>query len=160
MEKSKKKQMKELKFLYYKLCQYLTENKEYIMMSSCNKDNTRYCVPKGTVQQVTYYGKPEKSIRISDHWSWYANLKRCREKDNIQCYNVDMSGPTERLDEGKASLPIEAAAIAVYNNNAYHTIAGAYIDCNTGEWKLKNSSFDELVSIMDSIIDDKVLITN
>lgn len=160
MQKITKEQMKQLKPLYKAISRYLVENKQYILMDSCNNDNTRYCVPRGTANQVTYYGKPENSIRISDHWSWYSNLKRCKEKDNIQCYNIDMPSPTERLAEGKASLPIEAAAIAIYYDNAYHTIAGAYIDCNTGEWRWKSLSFDALVSVIDSIIDDKVLITN
>ena len=158
MKKTTKEQMKELNSLYSKLCQYLIENKQYIMMNSCNKDNTKYCVPQGTAKQVTYYGKPENSIRISDHWSWYANLKRCAEEDNIQCYNVDMPDSTERLGKGKASQPIEATAIAVYYNNAYHTIAGAYIESNTGKWGWKSPSLAELASIMDSLIDDKVLI--
>ena len=57
----------------------------HIVMKSCNKDNSVYLVPKGTEKEVTYYGKPVYSFRISDHWNWKSNLKKNPNPGYVQC---------------------------------------------------------------------------
>ena len=64
-----------------------------------------YLVPNGTADQNTYYSKPQNSFRCSDHWSWYANLKKCSEPRYVQCYNADALWPNRREGSG-ATKPI------------------------------------------------------
>ena len=52
---------------------------KYEVVGSCNQDISRYLIPAGTKEQITYYGKPELSFRISDHWSWDSNVKKCHD---------------------------------------------------------------------------------
>ena len=53
---------------------------DYEIMDSCNHDASQYLIPKGTEHLVTYYGKPDASLRFSDHWNWFASSKRCRQR--------------------------------------------------------------------------------
>ena len=62
----------------------------YTVVGSCNKDSSLYLVPNGTEDEITYYSKPAKSFRISDHWNWYANTKKCDNERYIQCLCVDL----------------------------------------------------------------------
>ena len=57
------------------LSELLSETHEVV--GSCNKDISKYLIPKGTASELTYYSKPKNSVRISDHWNWYANLNKC-----------------------------------------------------------------------------------
>ena len=93
------------------------------LVKSCNQDHTMYLIPKGTINQLSYYGKPVDSYRYSDHWNWYANVKKCRIPDYIQCYNVDISGPNERAGVGLPSAPVYETCIAYFDKDEkYHTI--------------------------------------
>ncbi len=116
-------EMKSLRKIYSKLKEYLIYEKGYVCVSSCNNDTSEYLVPKGTEDQITYYSKPEGSVRYSDHWNWYASINKCSDPDYIQCYNEDMPDPEPRISE-KASFPWWGGAIAVYTNGSYKTLAG------------------------------------
>ena len=78
------------------LCNNFIENlaqllgDKYELIGSCNNDLSRYLIPAGTREQITYYGKPVNSFRVSDHWSWFSNLKKCSLRNYIQCYSRDM----------------------------------------------------------------------
>ena len=97
----------------------------YEVLESCNKDFSKYLVPIGTSNLVTYYGKPEKSFRIYDHWNWYSNLKKCRNPNYIQCLSMDVPWARKRPEEGKSSTPIKALQVSLIGDDGkYHAIYG------------------------------------
>lgn len=108
----------------------------YEIVASCNKDFSRYLVPKGTRDQITYMGKPEKSFRISDHWSWYSSIKKCPDPDYIQCESVDMPKVRAREKEGNASNAWRGFQVAIQGTDGrYHHVFG-------DKWDPKTKSFD------------------
>lgn len=145
LERKVGRQMRSLESLYGELKDYLINEKNYVVISSCNADKTEYLVPKGTENEISYYGKPEKSFRFSDHWNWYANLKKCSNPDYVQCYNESLPCRNGRINE-KATFPYYAGAIAVFTDGSYKTIAGAF---GYGFYK---PSFNELVDTVNSYI--------
>ena len=85
---------------------------DYEVVESCNNDLSAYLIPKGSRDDLTYYGKPKNSFRVSDHWSWYSTLEKCDVPDYIQCYSVDMPHPKPRPDEGhywRSGMPYRRA---------------------------------------------------
>ena len=74
----------------------------YEVLGSCNNDISAYLCPVGTSSEVTYYSKPERSFRISDHWNWYANTNKCPDSKYIQCYCRELPWARKRPAEGKA----------------------------------------------------------
>lgn len=98
---------------------------DYVVIKSCNKDNSAYLVPKGTENDISYYGKPYPSFRISDHWNWYANIKKCSDPDMVQCESVDLPKARPRLQPGMATRPIYACQVAVYlGDGKYYAVYG------------------------------------
>ena len=98
-------EMKAQCLIYFEdLCRRLEDT--HVLVGSCNQDETLYLVPKGTEDQITYNSKPANSYRYSDHWNWYANVKKCKNPNYIQCLNIDLPWAKKRLSEGKASKPI------------------------------------------------------
>lgn len=96
----------------------------YELIGSCNRDISRYLIPIGTESKVTYYGKPEKSFRISDHWNWYSNTKKCRDFSYVQCESVDMPKARERKDE-YATKPRKGLQVAIQGTDGkYHHVFG------------------------------------
>ena len=100
-------------------------NNHYEVLASCNQDLSKYLVPTGTSNLVTYYSKPKLSFRISDHWSWYSNLKKCCWPEHIQCFSKDLPYPDSRKDD-KATKPIDAIQVCF-------TIDGYRYDCIYGD---------------------------
>ena len=101
---------------------------DYVLVGSCNQDNSAYLVPKGTEEEISWYGKPEWSFRISEHWNWYANLKKCEDETFVQCESLQLPRARFRRKEGYASIPIYASQVCVYYNGKYHCIYGRYRD--------------------------------
>ena len=96
----------------------------YEIVGSCNQDISKYLVPNGTEKQITYYGKPEKSFRISDHWNWYSSTKKCRDISYVQCESVDMPNARERTDE-HATKPRKGLQVAIQGTDGkYHHVFG------------------------------------
>ncbi len=107
----------------------------YDVMGSCNVDQTSYLVPSGTQGQVTYSSKPARSFRISDHWNWYANIKKCANERYIQCWSVDVPYPRRREEPGKASEPRRAIQVAMIGpDGKYHCVYGEFFDRKTKTW--------------------------
>lgn len=106
-----------IKYVWNELVKQLSD--EYEEVVSCNNDISRYLVPKGTADQITYYGKPKRSLRMSDHWSWYANIQKCRDESYVQCANSELK-PHEREIEGGASKPIKALQICILDDNGVY----------------------------------------
>jgi hypothetical protein len=108
----------------------------HVVVRSCNQDESAYLVPIGTEDQITYYGKPANSFRISDHWNWYANLRKNPDPNYIQCNNVDLGvGCKKRNGPGLASNPWYAWCVAiVLADGEYHTMVGETNNPETDEW--------------------------
>lgn len=120
---------------------------DYVVVKSCNADLSAYLVPKGTEHEISYYGKPEKSFRVSDHWNWYSNLKRCEKIDEVQCHSLDVNGLNQRDPEHPemATSAIQVSQVAYYSpeDHKYHAVYGRkwnpekseydWIDVNIGE---------------------------
>lgn len=115
-------------------------------MASCNNDISAYLVPNGTEEQVTYYGKPANSFRISDHWNWYSNLQKCSKPNYIQCLSVDVPRARMRLAEGKASKPIFAIQVCkIGDDGKYHCIYGERFNRKTRKWEWVESKPEEAI---------------
>ena len=113
--------------------------KKYVVIGSCNKDASAYLVKKGTENQISYYGKPGDSFRVSDHWNWYSNIKRCANRNEVQCYNVDIPNPRSRdtTKPDAATMPRRACQVAYYNSSdrRYHIIYGERWNRETKQWE-------------------------
>lgn len=108
----------------------------HVVVGSCNKDCSRYLVPIGTEDQITYYGKPANSFRVSDHWNWRSPLKKCKKEKYVQCYSKDMPWTAKRMAPGKASRPMIGNAVMYYSgvDKAYHVMYGEKFDRETKTW--------------------------
>ena len=99
----------------------------FTVVASCNKDLSAYLVPKGTEDQITYYGKPAFSFRVSDHWNWYSNKSKCEDLSIVQCMSVDVEYPQRRdpRNPDKATQPKHAIQVAFYGpDKKYHHVYG------------------------------------
>ena len=121
----------------------------YEVVGSCNQDISEYLIPAGTISDLSYYGKPGKSFRFSDHWNWYSSLKKCVDPDYIQCLSLDLPKPKQRLEEGKASKPIFGIQVALIGDDGnYHVVYGEKFDRQTRRWSwVKNDIKDILAMI-------------
>lgn len=115
----------------------------YEIVGSCNKDISKYLIPIGTESQITYYGKPEKSFRISDHWNWYSNTKKCRDSSYVQCESVDMPLARERTDD-RATKPRKGLQVAIQGTDGkYHHVFGYKWDTEIEEFRwIENDPMD------------------
>lgn len=135
-----------------KLCNYFFDNlrnalsNTYEEISSCNNDFSRYLCVKGTSEDVTYNGKPELSFRVSDHWNWFSNVDKCKNKDYVQCYSKNFPYPHKRPEQGKASKPIKAASVCIYKNGVYKVVFGEIYDRKKKQWGWINNSVDDVMS--------------
>lgn len=115
-------------------------------LASCNNDISAYLIPKGTMEQVSYYGKPANSFRISDHWSWRANLNKCSKPNYIQCLSVDVPHAKPRIDTGKPSKPIFAIQVAYCGEDGkYHCVFGEKFDPKTKQWSWVDSKPEDVL---------------
>ena len=108
-----------------------------------------YLIPFGTKSQITYYNKPHWSFRISDHWNWFDTVDKCNQKNNIQCFNVDLPRTKRYVKDNERSVPISAFQVALYGNHndeAYHCVYGAYKDKNTHKWCWMEKTPEEVIS--------------
>lgn len=111
-------------------------NGTYEVVSSCNADISKYLIPKGTISELTYYSKPMNSIRISDHWNWFANLNKCSVPWYVQCFSTDIPRPSGRLEAGKASKPKYGMQVSVFGGDGkYHAVYGEVFDRKTKKWE-------------------------
>ena len=124
-------------------------NKTHEFAPSCNLDESLYLIPNGTIDQISYYSKPDHSFRYSDHWNWYANLNKCSKKHYIQCWNVDIPYPKERKAEGRASLPRKAVAVAMIGKDGkYHTVYGEKFDKRNKKWTFITNNVQDVASMV------------
>jgi len=119
---------------------------KYSVMGSCNNDISSYLCPIGTEWEVSYNGKPEMSFRVSDHWNWFANVKRCSRVGYVQCYSPDLPFAKKRMEKGKASTPIYAISVMIFINNKYVPVYGETFDRNNRAWSWVDNSVDTVIS--------------
>lgn len=118
---------------FYELASLL--GSDYSLVGSCNRDKSVYLVPKGTEKDISYYGKPNKSFRVSDHWNWYANINKCKKEQYIQCWSVDVPYPRQRKETGKPTKPRKAAQVSIIGpDGKYHVVYGEKWNKNKKTW--------------------------
>ena len=111
-------------------------NESYEVVGSCNNDSSAYLIPKGTGEQITYYGKPADSFRISDHWNWYSNINKCSNPKYIQCYSVDCPFPRKREEAGRPTKPRRAFQVAfIGKDGKYHAVYGEVFNRKSKNWE-------------------------
>lgn len=119
----------------------------YEVVGSCNKDASQYLIPKGTEEEISYYGKPYASFRISDHWNWYSNLKKCTNEWYIQCYSVDIPWALKRNEEGKASKPRHGIQVSFFGpDKKYHCVYGEKFNRKTKTWTWVDNSVENVLA--------------
>ena len=121
----------------------------HVIVGSCNKDSSRYLVPKGTENQITYYGKPANSFRVSDHWNWRSSLSRCKNEKYVQCYSQDMPWVSKRQGPGKSSKPMLGCAVMYYSgvDNQYHVVYGERFDREAKAWSFVTMDVERGIEI-------------
>lgn len=117
-------------------------------VGSCNRDQSAYLCPIGTGSQVTYRSKPENSFRVSDHWNWYANLKKNPDKRYIQCYSRNLPWARKRERPDKASRPITASCVCLFRNGTYEVVYGETYDRTTKQWGWMDSDPAEVAGMI------------
>ena len=130
--------------------QLAKELKEYEIIGSCNNDDSMYLIPNGTSDQISYYGKPALSFRISDHWNWLSNTKKCSDRYHVQCHSVDMPRNRCRMhDDEKATKPRYGWQIAFYDTDGlYHHVFGEKFDRWNHEWTWECSSIEDVLLLV------------
>lgn len=108
----------------------------YEVVRSCNQDISQYLIPKGTISELSYYSKPKKSFRISDHWNWYANIRKCSNPRYIQCLSVDIPRADKRSAYGKPTKPKTGIQVSVIGGDGkYHAVYGEVFNRKTKKWE-------------------------
>ena len=138
----KEKQNKCIKY-FNELCGLLSETHEVMI----NKSTDMYLVPKGTKNQITYYGKPLYSFRYSNKWNWFTD--RCKNQNHAQCYSKDLPRP-HHDDEFAGKGPggaILAHCVGYYGDDkSYHVVYGEKYDRETRTWSWVESSPLDVIS--------------
>lgn len=121
---------------------------EYELVNSCNQDISQYLIPNGSIDELTYYSKPELSFRISDHWNWYASLTKCEKEHYIQCYTKEMPWTQKRLREGKASRAIQGISVCLMGvDGLYHVVYGERFDRKSKKWTWFESDPSDIAAL-------------
>lgn len=147
LERTIEEQGKACKEFWAKLVEIMTK-KGYVWQPSDTGTTAEYLFREGEESQLSWMGKPKKSFRIGDFWSWYANTETClAPSGHIQCLNTDFGYVKKRPDPVKGTSPRKGWAVA-YTEDGYHyyTIFGRKLDKKTGEWKFITPSVDSVLS--------------
>lgn len=145
MQKSVK--IKKCQNFFKELSNVLSETHDSI--GSCNNDISMYLIPKGSESELSYYGKPEYSFRISDHWNWYSSSKKCSDLKVIQCNSVDIPWCRKREETDKATKPIYGIQVSYYGkDHKYHHVFGEKFNRKTKKWVWVENDVDTAVNVM------------
>lgn len=115
----------------------------FTLVASCNQDLSAYLVPRGTENEITYYGKPVGSFRISDHWNWLSSKKRCSNLNLVQCRSLDMPWCRKRDANNPtgATRPLVGVQVAYYGEDGcYHCVFGEKFDRKSKIWSWMDNS--------------------
>ena len=108
----------------------------YEMLPSCNHDISQYLIPIGTKNELSYYEKPDRSLRFSDHWNWFASKKRCSDLTLVQCRSLDIPWVRKREEPEAATKPRYGIQVCIYDakTKCYHHVYGDKFDRHTRKW--------------------------
>lgn len=120
----------------------------YSSIESCNKDISAYLVKNGTEREITYFSKPECSFRISDHWNWYSNIKKCPDEKYVQCDSISIPKARKRKEKGKASDPIKAIQVSFFYNGKYHVVFGEFFNFEKRTWEWLESDVNDIALLL------------
>lgn len=127
------------------LAQRLKESHE--LVTSINKDGTLYLIPRGTITDISYYGKPIGSFRVSDHWNWWASYRKCVDFHHVQCFSKDLHRPFRRNGVGLSSTPVMACCVGYYGpDRLYHIVCGEVWDQKTRKSTFIMRDINEVLS--------------
>lgn len=144
---TKREKFDACKNFFEKLADILSN--DYEMIGSPNYDTSIYLVPNGTESQLTYYGKPLNSFRVSDHWNWYTSLKKCEIPNFVQCCSIDMPAAKKRLTDWKFSDPVKGCQVAIFGKDKkYHCVYGEKYDKKTKSWSWLDADPYEVASLI------------
>ena len=127
---------KKCESFFEELCKELEDTHELVLCEK-NRSASSYLVPKGTADQITWYGKPDNSFRIGDTWNWYANMKRCSDEWTVQCVNTDLPFTANRkggIGSRERSPQVKAVQVAYKNGDNYSCVYGQKYDRKTKKW--------------------------
>lgn len=135
---------------FYQLAELLKDDYEIVYPFEKNSfSSDKYLVPKGTKDQISYYGKPVGSFRFSTHWNWRESLDKCANERYIQCLNMDLPFAKKRKGEGQRSDPVMAEQIAYYGPDLkYHTVYGEMIDKKQHKWTWLEDTPEAVVNMV------------
>ena len=137
--------IKKCQNFFKELSNVLVETHDTI--GSCNNDISMYLIPKGSESDLSYYGKPDESFRISDHWNWYSSAKKCSNLKLVQCESVDIPWSRKREEDGKATKPIYGIQVAYYGkDHKYHHVFGEKFDRKTKRWIWVENDIKDVVN--------------
>ena len=124
----------------------------YEVIPGKSEKHKSFClVPKGTANQVTYYGKPVNSLRVAMNWNWYAGLDRCINPKYIQCVTPDLPYVKQRPKEHPewSSPPVYGNMVALFDmDNKYHCIFGEKYNREDKTWSWVTDNTPEQVADM------------
>lgn len=124
----------------------------YRIVESCNKSSvfpSMYLIPEGTESELSYYGKPILSFRLSEHWNWYSSLKKCEDPWRIQCFNRDIPWARKRKSPTSASEPLFGWQVAFYGpDKEYHHVFGSKFDRKTRTWSFERTKAEDIVKML------------
>lgn len=127
----------------------------HVILKSCNsnpQDISKYLIPIGTENQVSYFGKPVGSFRISDHWNWYANVNKNPNEKYVQCLSVDMPWAKKRKAPGKPSYPVTGIQVALVDTDKkYHAVYGEKYDKKTKKWDWLETDVNTVVDMVKAL---------
>lgn len=136
----------------------LLKDTHTVMGSASGVWKSACLVPKGTENQVTYYGKPVNSLRVACNWNWRASLKHCSIPDSIQCLTRDLPWAKHRPENNPelASPPIWGNMVGLYGKDQrYHCVYGEKFDRRTKTWEWVEGDPEEVAKrIRDSMKTD------
>lgn len=111
-----------------------------------------FCLtPKGTAEQISYYGKPVNSLRVAPVWNWRASMKKCSVRRHIQCVTQDLPyvKPRPKDNPDGASSPVYGNMVAIFDTDRkYHCLYGERYDRKAREWIWKEDISPEEVADM------------
>lgn len=122
----------------------------YTLVGSCNRDISKYLIPNGSESELSYYGKPENSLRFSDHWNWFSSIKKCTDEHYIQCRSLDIPWCRLREEAGKATKPRFGIQVAYYDkkDKCYHHVFGDKFDRKTKKWSWIEATPEAVAKMM------------
>ena len=135
-----------------KLAELLEPMGYKVIRSSNPASNDRYLIPVGTENDLNWNGKPAYSFRVSNHWNWRANKKKCGDDRYIQCYTRDMPWARKRRDDGLATRPMIGWAVAYFTEGReYVVVYGEKFNRLDKAWSYTVISPEEFVNSLEKI---------